>query len=78
MILSALILSGALLAEVTTATPPPAAATSAEKLAEGRLVCRSEAQPGTLMTKKICYRVAPKPAADAKAADVKPTPPANN
>ena len=75
VILTALIAASVLLADVTPAaaaatTPAPAAvAASTEKPPEGRLVCHSEAQPGSLQTKKVCYRAAPpKPAADAKAA----------
>ena len=77
MILSALIVASVMLADVTPAaaaaatTPPAAAATPAEKPPEGRLVCHSEGVVGTLMTKKICYRVAPRPTTDAKAPDPK-------
>ena len=51
-------------------------------------MCHSEAVVGTLMTKKTCYRLPPKPAADAKTAestaavaksvDAKPAPSASN
>ncbi len=77
MILSALIVASVMLADVTPAaaaspaTAPVAAAMPAEKPPEGRLVCRSEAVVGTLMTKKTCYRVAPRPTTDAKAPDPK-------
>jgi len=82
VILSALIAASVLLADVTpaaaaaTATPAPvaAAAAPAEKPPEGRLVCRSESQPGSLIAKKTCVRVAPKPTKDAKAAEPKAAP----
>jgi len=83
VILSALFAASVLLADVTpaaaaaTATPAPApamAAAPAEKAPEGRLVCHSESQPGSLIAKKTCVRVPSKPAADAKAGEAKPAP----
>jgi invasion protein IalB len=86
VILSALIAATMMLADTTpaaaaaatTATPatPASAEAPAKKPEEGRLVCRSESQPGTLMTKKVCVRVldAHKPADQAAQ---KAAPPAN-
>jgi invasion protein IalB len=65
VILSALLAATLMLAETTpaaatAATPatPASAAAPAKPQEEGRLVCHSESQPGTLMTKKVCTRVA--------------------
>jgi invasion protein IalB len=68
VILSALFAAGVLLADVTPAAAnaaaavPPAA--EAEKKPEDRLVCHNEAQPGSLMTKKVCVHITPRPQAE--------------
>jgi hypothetical protein len=67
VILSALLAATMMLADTTpaaaaaaTAVAPTAPVSDAapEKAPEDRLVCHNEAQPGTLMTKKVCVRVA--------------------
>jgi hypothetical protein len=82
VILSVLFAAGVLLADVTPAAanaavaPAPAVAAEPEKKPEDRLICHNEPQPGSLMTKKVCVHVTPRP--QAEKAKPQPAPAASN